>query len=152
MVKMLYLFYKKGKGGEMMNSKGFTLIELLAVIVILAIIALIATPIVLGIIEDASRGASERSAEYIIRNVELAYSSAYMKSYPGGSTAGSVPKINEVAQEFKMDGVVMNSDGSFTEAYEDIECTATTTGDFVVSCSIDGEVFATTGISMELLQ
>jgi len=35
-----------------MKNKGFTLIELLAVIVILAIIALIATPIVLGIIED----------------------------------------------------------------------------------------------------
>ena len=36
-----------------MNKKGgFTLIELLAVIVILAIIALIATPIVLNIIND----------------------------------------------------------------------------------------------------
>ena len=34
-------------------KKGFTLIELLAVIVILAIIALIATPIILGIIDDA---------------------------------------------------------------------------------------------------
>ena len=33
-----------------MKEKGFTLIELLAVIVILAIIALIATPIILGII------------------------------------------------------------------------------------------------------
>ena len=33
-----------------MNKKGFTLVELLAVIVILAIIALIATPIVINII------------------------------------------------------------------------------------------------------
>ena len=34
-------------------NKGFTLIELLAVIVILAIIALIATPIIINIIEDS---------------------------------------------------------------------------------------------------
>ena len=33
-----------------MRKSGFTLIELLAVIVILAIIALIATPIILGIV------------------------------------------------------------------------------------------------------
>ena len=36
-----------------MNRKGFTLVELLAVIVILAIIALIATPTILGVIEKA---------------------------------------------------------------------------------------------------
>ena len=35
-----------------MNKKGFTLIELLAVIVILAVIALIATPMILNVIEN----------------------------------------------------------------------------------------------------
>ena len=151
---MLYLIYKKGKGGEMMNSKGFTLIELLAVIVILAIIALIATPIVLGIIDDANRGASERSAEYIIKNVELAYSAAYMKSYEGGSTAGSIPKLSEVAEEFEMDGVSMSATGEFIEEYEDIECTMdqSATGLLAVTCSIDNEPFASTSISMELAQ
>ena len=44
-------------------KKGFTLIELLAVIVILAIIALIATPIILGIINYARKESNERSAE-----------------------------------------------------------------------------------------
>ena len=49
-----------------MKNKGFTLIELLAVIVILAIIALIATPIILGIIKDAKENANKRSAENYI--------------------------------------------------------------------------------------
>ncbi len=42
--------------------KGFTLIELLAVIVILAVIALIATPIILGIIENTKKEAFKDTA------------------------------------------------------------------------------------------
>jgi len=53
-------------------KKGFTLIELLAVIVILAIIALIATPIVLSIIDDTKKSANLRSAEFYIKGLELA--------------------------------------------------------------------------------
>lgn len=53
-------------------KKGFTLIELLAVIVILAIIALIATPIILGIISDAKKESQERSAELYLSGVDLA--------------------------------------------------------------------------------
>ena len=45
-----------------MKNKGFTLIELLAVIIILAIIALIAMPLVLNTIEKARKGAAEASA------------------------------------------------------------------------------------------
>jgi len=44
-----------------MKKKGFTLIELLAVIVILAIIALISVPIILGVIDKAKRGAFKDS-------------------------------------------------------------------------------------------
>ena len=53
-----------------MNKKGFTLVELLAVIVILAIIALISTPIILGVIETAKKGAAEQSALGYIDAVE----------------------------------------------------------------------------------
>ena len=47
-------------------KKGFTLVELLAVIIILAVVALIATPIVLDVIEDAriSTGRSEANIIY----------------------------------------------------------------------------------------
>ena len=57
-------------------KKGFTLIELLAVIVILAIIALIATPIILGIINDAREESNKRSVELYasaIRNAIATY-------------------------------------------------------------------------------
>ena len=43
------------------KKKGFTLVELLAVIVILAIIALIATPIILNVINDAKKEAAKDS-------------------------------------------------------------------------------------------
>lgn len=56
-----------------MRRKGFTLIELLAVIVILAIIALIATPMILGVIDDAKKGAFESSGYGMIESAEQGY-------------------------------------------------------------------------------
>lgn len=58
------------------NIKGFTLIELLAVIVILAVVALIASPIILGIVEDSRVSANVRSVERyaeVVRNTILTY-------------------------------------------------------------------------------
>ena len=51
-------------------KKGFTLIELLAVIVILAIVALIATPMILGVIENAKQGAAKASVTGLIDSAE----------------------------------------------------------------------------------
>ena len=42
-----------------MKRKGFTLIELLGVIVVLAVIALITTPVILGVIEKARKEAAK---------------------------------------------------------------------------------------------
>src|SRR5574344_452139 len=53
-------------------KKGFTLIELLAVIVILAILALIVSPIISGVITNAKLSAAERSLEGYVQSVELA--------------------------------------------------------------------------------
>ena len=61
-----------------MNKKGFTLIELLAVIVILAIVAIIATPIVLDIINDTKRSAQLRGADFYIDAVEQAVTNKIM--------------------------------------------------------------------------
>ena len=57
---------------KLKNKYGFTLIELLAVIVVLAIIALIATPIVMNTIKRSKKGAAERSADNYIKQVETA--------------------------------------------------------------------------------
>ena len=57
----------------MKKNKGFTLIELLAVIVILAIIALIATPIMIGVIENARRKAFEDSGYGIVEATRQYY-------------------------------------------------------------------------------
>ena len=46
-----------------MNKKGFTLIELLAVVVMLAIIALIAFPIINGVVEKARKNSVKASAQ-----------------------------------------------------------------------------------------
>ena len=53
-----------------MKEKGFTLIELLAVIVILSVIALITTPMVMGIIESSKKGAKESSASGYVGALE----------------------------------------------------------------------------------
>ena len=70
-----------------MKKRGFTLIELLAVIVVLAIIALIATPIVMNTIKSAKKGAAERSADSYIGAVETAVATAKLdgKDIPDGT-------------------------------------------------------------------
>ena len=58
----------------MVNKKrrGFTLIELIAVLVIMAILALIVTPLVMSIIKKAKISARKRSVDAYGRSVELA--------------------------------------------------------------------------------
>ena len=53
-----------------MKKKGFTLIELLAVIVVLAVIALIATPIVLNLVKTAKIGSAEQSVTGYVKAIE----------------------------------------------------------------------------------
>jgi len=52
-----------------MNKKGFTLVEALAVIVVLGIIAIIATPIIMHVIRDSRKNAFGRTAEGFARTI-----------------------------------------------------------------------------------
>ena len=54
-----------------MKKRGFTLIELLAVIVVLAVIALITTPVILGVIEKAKKGAFKNSVYGLIESTNI---------------------------------------------------------------------------------
>ena len=102
-----------------MKNKGFTLIELLAVIVILAIIALIATPIILGIINDARESAKKRTAELCYTGVEYAITT-YMYSHDG-----EVPTTRaQLAGEFDVENAEMDDEGNI-EAEDGVECTVT---------------------------
>lgn len=56
-----------------MKKNGFTLIELLAVIIVLAIIALIATPIIFNVIENAKIKSMENSTYGVIDAVRTQY-------------------------------------------------------------------------------
>ena len=78
-----------------MRKSGFTLIELLAVIVILAIIALIATPIILGIISDAREQSNERSVELYASAMRNGIATYQLRTgnevAPGSYTNSSLP-------------------------------------------------------------
>ena len=108
----------------MMKSKGFTLIELLAVIVILAIIALIATPIVLGIIDESRENTDKVTAQYIVDMVEKAYSIAYTNNMGVTPTLGGE---NGVQGAFKMNGAtweVRSGVHTIVTPNDAVKCTA----------------------------
>ena len=84
----------------MKNNKGFTLIELLAVIVILAIIALIATPMILGVIDTAKQGSAKSSAQYYVEAVEKTIMTNQLDG--NGSVADGTYTVGE-------DGVTLTS-------------------------------------------
>ena len=95
------------------NKNAFTLIELLAVIVILAIIALIATPIILGIVEDAKKDAFLRSVELVISTTDIDIANkTFEEEYTYEITDGNISNL-EVS--------VKNTDGMNGSITYDIE-------------------------------
>lgn len=60
-------------------KKGFTLIELLAVIIILAIIALIATPVVLKVVDNAKISAFKNTAYGLVDAGGFNYKESILK-------------------------------------------------------------------------
>ena len=93
------------------KKKGFTLIELISVLVILAILALIVTPLVLNIIRKARVSADKRSIDAYGRSIELAVASYLLDN-------GSFPtSIEQLTIEYSGDKVEcettkLNSDSS----------------------------------------
>ena len=86
-----------------MKRKGFTLIELLAVIVVLAIIALIATPIVMNTIEKSKKGAAERTADSYVRAIETYIATFYVENGFSEDATGTLP-VEALNEEIEVKG------------------------------------------------
>jgi prepilin-type N-terminal cleavage/methylation domain-containing protein len=78
-------------------KKGFTLIELLAVIIILAVIALIATPIALNVINNAKKQANKDSAYGLLDAAKLYYSESILDSNQISKLDGNTNLINDIS-------------------------------------------------------
>ena len=85
------------------KMKAFTLIELIAVLVIMAIIALIVTPLVMNIIRKAKTAAYKRSIDAYGRSIELAIAGYLMDN-------GTFPtSISQLTIEYSGDEVVCST-------------------------------------------
>ena len=144
-----------------MKNKGFTLIELLAVIVILAIIALIATPIVLNIIDDTKESSAKESvnlyaraiqqsvARYQLNNPGASVLSGTFTASNGGKTLTSNGKTLQV--EYTGENIICNSIQISKEGTVKLnECTVNGNGNYsygyeneteVYTCSLTTETF-----------
>ena len=128
-----------------MRKRGFTLIELLAVIVILEIIAVIATPIITGIIEDSKKASFERSAEGVVEATkfdipEKLTEAGYTYEFENGEIdLGENVKVNNAKNlsgtiKYNKDGevsyaihndkwcVIKNNNETTTTEYEEGKC------------------------------
>ena len=87
----------------MRRKKGFTLIELIAVLVIMAILALIVTPLVLNIIRKARTAADKRSIDAYGRSIEIAIAGYLLDN-------GTFPtSIGQLTIEYSGDEVVCST-------------------------------------------
>ena len=94
----------------MKNKKGFTLIELLAVIIILAVIALIATPIVLNVVDNARKSANKDSAYGLLDSAKLYYMESLFDE--SKSLSGNlIDKINVSGRKPDSGTVYINNKG-----------------------------------------
>jgi len=110
-------------------KKGFTLIELLAVIVILAIVALITSPIIIGIMDDARKGAFTDSAYGIIKAGEIFFSTNILNgtfkevtfNYKDGVESPSITgkKLDYKGEKPKSGSIIINSEGQIALAIHD---------------------------------
>ena len=97
----------------MKKKKGFTLIELIAVLVIMAIIALIVTPLVMNIIRKARAAADRRSVDAFGRSIEIAMAGYLLDNgeFPADFSA-IADKVEYSGGPIVCDDVAINADYS----------------------------------------
>ena len=131
----------------MKKKNGFTLIELLAVIVILAIIALIATPIILNLINEARKGAAKDSAYGVKKTSQLYYQQILLSDESGIRNDILVSFNNETINiqngkeniEFNLDGT-KPSDGEVTITTEGKVSGEVVINGFLCTIPVEGKI------------
>src|SRR5574344_950065 len=98
------------------SRKAFTLIELLAVIVILAIIALIITPVITDVIKKARESSDLRSAEAYVKAGDNFYAEATLDSNKASLLGTNVINSLEVNNAEATGTLIVNSDGTVAMA------------------------------------
>ena len=96
------------------NMKGFTLIELLAVIVILAIIALIATPIILNVIEESREKSVVNSAYGLVDAAKLQYTQAMFEDASSVDMSGEASALKVSGQKPSAGSWAINTAGEIS--------------------------------------
>ena len=131
-------------------KKGFTLIELLAVIIILAVIALIATPVVLNVVEEAKVKSDRNSVYGLIDAAKLYYAESLLdtdkKAYTNGTTnvldylviSGEGPESGKIFINDKGQSAIAVVYGKvcFTKNFTDNDLTES---DDIENCELDIE-------------
>lgn len=141
-----------------MKKCGFTLIELLAVIIILAIIALIATPIILNVIVDARKSAGMSEAKMIYSAVNEYCATSAMKSQLDGSLdiCADGVSIDEVNQMVQLGNArvtkIAYGDGKITELIVESntnEYTLQADGNFSINGIVEEPIVPTVNITYD---
>ena len=122
-----------------MNKKGFTLIEVLAVIVLLAVIAVITTPIIFNVVEESRMNTFTRSVEEMRNVIRMDYNE-YARSgeveyiYENntlickGCDAGENLKLDFTGEISGGTGTFYNTNGKITLTVENNRYKATDDG------------------------
>lgn len=108
---------RKIKRIKSLEKKGFTLIELSAVIIILAVIALIAVPIIGNIIEDFKEKALKSSAYGLVEAANIYYTKTLNEELTEPVAFDFVDNVQTTEQKLEFKGkinngkVILNTDG-----------------------------------------
>ncbi|MGE5456087.1 MAG: glycine-rich protein [Ignavibacteriales bacterium] len=97
----------------MNNKKGFTLMELLAVIVILAIIAAITVPIIVGIIDRTRESSYKESVRSIFEATKIYVARQEFKKFPVEGINVTDPVLEIKNKNFTSGKIVLNNKGIF---------------------------------------
>lgn len=106
----------------MKDKRGFTLVELLAIITILAILALITTPIVMNLIDDSRKNTFENSVQGVYRTIQQDYTQhGYTNSQTytiSETTITNTSDTNRTDSITTFSGKIDDGTGSATASYD----------------------------------